>query len=537
MSFSRFLHTAQRFFHLVPRTSYFVLSFVSAWATPVSLIPQPRQLAVQECQPAFELGNGIRVDASTSHSELGRAAIRALMAAGFTLLPEEADGALHVQVINHSNPEAYTLSVSARGINIGVASAAALPAAAQSLAQAARNHEIPALQLEDYPALQHRGIMLDPCRHPISVADTKRILQLMARYKLNRLHWHLCDDQGWRIEIRKYPRLTTIGSKRPESSSWINQKQKDGKPVEFFYSQEDIRDVVEYAHHLGITIIPEIEIPGHASAAVTAYPALGNQDSPEFSPRVETGWGVFTHVMAPNAFTFQFIEDVLAEVCELFPRAPYIHIGGDEVPRDQWKSSPAAQAFMKQHGMTRESQIQDFFTLFCAQVLRKHGRRLIGWDEIMSAPQLPQDAIIMAWRSMGHARIAANRGLQVILCPIQSFYFNFSQGNDPSNPFYSGLSGFDNINWQHILSFNTRVEGNQVIGMQANLWSECIPNMQKLEYMLVPRICALAEKAWLHDSPAIPAVAFGKRLLTHYPYFDSLNLNFRQEDGIPRRSK
>lgn len=211
------------------------------------------------------------------------------MAAGFTLLPEEADGALHVQVINHSNPEAYTLGVSARGINIGVASAAALPAAAQSLAQAARNHEIPALQLEDYPALQHRGIMLDPCRHPISVADTKRILQLMARYKLNRLHWHLCDDQGWRIEIRKHPSLTTIGSKRPESSSWINQKQKDGKPVEFFYSQEDIRDVVEYAHHLGITIIPEIEIPGHASAAVTAYPALGNQDSPEFSPRVETG--------------------------------------------------------------------------------------------------------------------------------------------------------------------------------------------------------------------------------------------------------
>ncbi|MBR2145506.1 MAG: family 20 glycosylhydrolase [Akkermansia sp.] len=323
---------------------------------------------MQEDSPGFQLGEGIRVDSATSHSELGRAAIRALMAAGFNVLPEEAGGSLQVLPINHCNPEAYALRVSPQGICIGAASAAALPAAAQTLAQTVQNGTLPAMQVEDHPALPHRGIMLDPCRHPISVADTKRILQLMARYKLNRLHWHLCDDQGWRIEIRKYPRLTEIGSKRPESSSWIDQSQKDGKPVEFYYTQDDIRHVVEYAHSLGITIIPEIEIPGHASAAVAAYPRLGNQDSPAFAPKVETGWGVFTHVMAPNPFAFQFIEDVLAEVCELFPRAPYIHIGGDEVPRDQWQSSPAAQAFMKQHGYTSESQIQDHFTHHCARV-------------------------------------------------------------------------------------------------------------------------------------------------------------------------
>ncbi len=537
MSLHQHLREVQRFSHFVLCASYFVLLSLSAWAAPLPLIPQPRQIAVQEGQPGFKLSGGIRVDAATSHSELGRAAIRALMAAGFSLLPEETDGALEVHSLSHSNPEAYTLNVCETGIRIGAASPAALPAAAQSLAQAARDGELPAMQIEDYPALTHRGIMLDPCRHPISVADTKRILQLMARYKLNRLHWHLCDDQGWRIEIRKYPRLTEIGSKRKESSNWLDQNRKDGKPVEFFYSQDDIRSIVEYAHSLGIIIIPEIEIPGHASAAVAAYPQLGNQDCPGFAPEVVTGWGVFTHIMAPNAFAFQFIEDVLGEVCELFPRAPYIHIGGDEVPRDQWKASPAAQAFMQQHGMTRECQIQDHFTHFCTQVLRKHGRRMVGWDEIMCAPQIPHDAIVMAWRSMGHARIAAARGHQVILCPIQSFYFNFSQGKDPADPFYTGLCGFDNINWQHILAFNTKVEGNQVIGMQANLWSECIPDMRKLEYMLVPRICALAEKAWLHDTPAIPADDFGKRLLDHYPYFDSLLLNFRQEDGKPRRSE
>ncbi|MBQ5666112.1 MAG: beta-N-acetylhexosaminidase [Akkermansia sp.] len=501
-----------------------------------ALIPQPLQFEQAENAPGFALRDGIRVDIATSHSEMGRAAIRALMAAGFSVLPEEMDGALEVHRIEHDNPEAYTLNVTGQQISIGVATPLALHAAAQTLAQAAEHGQIPAMQVADAPALQHRGIMLDPSRHPISVADTKRILDLMARYKLNRLHWHLCDDQGWRIEIKKYPLLTSIGSKRKETSCWIHQEKKDGKPVEFFYSQAEIREVVEYAHSLGIIIIPEIEIPGHASAAVAAYPQLGNQDCPDFAPEVITGWGVFTHVMGPNDFTFQFIEDVLAEVCELFPRAPYIHIGGDEVPRDQWKTSPAAQAFMKEHGYTRESQIQDHFTHFCAQVLRKHGRRMVGWDEIMCAPQLPQDAVVMAWRGMDHARIAARRGHQLILCPIHAFYFNFPYGKNPSEPFYSGLTGFDDIDCAHVLNFDTSVPGNQVIGMQANLWSECIPNMKKLEFMLMPRLCALAEHAWRYGTPNRPGAAdFSRRLQTHFSWFDAMRINYRQEDGTPRQ--
>ena len=503
-----------------------------------ALIPQPVSMNQEPDTPGFLLSHGIRVDSATSHSEPGRAAIRALMAAGFNILPEEPQGELSVQTVSHPQEEYYRLSVTPAGISLAVASPAALAPAAQTLAQAVVTDSqgqpaLPTMQVEDYPALPHRGIMLDPCRHPISVADTRRILDLMARYKLNRLHWHLCDDQGWRIEIRKYPLLTQVGSKRRESSCWRDQNIKDGKPVEFFYTQDDIRNIVAHAHSLGITIIPEIEIPGHASAAVAAYPELGNRDFPGFSPEVVTGWGVFTHVMAPNAFSFRFIEDVLAEVCELFPRAPYIHIGGDEVPCDQWQKSPAAQAFMQQHGMTRESQIQDYFTHFCASVLRKHGRRMVGWDEIMSAPQLPADAVVMAWRSMGHARIAAARNHQVILCPIQCFYFNFPQDTNDGDPFYSGLSGFDHIDWRHVLAYDTTIPGNKVIGMQANLWSECIPNMKKLEFMLVPRICALAEKAWRYGSTTPPA-EFAPRLEAHIPYFDSLHLNFRQENGAPR---
>ena len=506
-----------------------------------ALIPAPFQFAWKINQPGFLLTNGIKVHYTTSRSELGSAAIRALMAAGLEILPEEMEGELEVQLQPNMAPAGYTLKISPNGISIDVGSEEALFAAAQTLAQAVvKDTEgqpaLPDMWVNDVPQLKHRCIMLDTSRHPISVEDTKRILNIMARYKLNRLHWHLCDDQGWRIEIKKYPLLTEIGSKRKGTACWIHQTKVDDKPVEFYYTQDDIREVVEHAHSLGIIVIPEIEIPGHASAAVTAYPQLGNQDCPGFAPEVVTGWGVFTHVMGPNTFTFQFIEDVLGEVCELFPRAPYIHIGGDEVPRDQWKESPAAQAFMKQHGMKSESEIQDYFTHFCAEVLRKHGRRMVGWDEIMCAPKLPQDAVVMAWRSMGHARIAADRGHDIILSPIQSFYFNFPQDTNDGDPFYTGLTGFDHIDWRHVLNYDTNVPGRKPIGMQANLWSECIPNMKKLEYMLVPRVCALAEKAWRYGLPVFPD-EFAQRLNAQIPYFDSLNINFRQEDGTPRNSR
>lgn len=506
------------------------------------IIPQPRHVELEQGACGFLLRDGaIRVDYTTSRDELGRAAIRALMAAGMTVLPEEMEGELKVVPINSCQPEAYSLQVSPEGICMGASTPEALHAAAQTLAQSvvkdsAGNAALPTMRVNDYPALKYRGLMLDVSRHPLTVAEVRRVLALMARYKLNYLHWHLTDDQGWRIEIKKYPLLTEVGSKRKETACWIKQTEKDGKPVEFFYTQEDIRNVVSYAHSLGITIIPEIEIPGHASAAVTAYPQLGNQDCPDFAPEVVTGWGVFPHVMAPNAFAFQFIEDVLAEVCELFHRAPYIHIGGDEVPRDQWKNSPAAQAFIKEHGMTQESEIQDYFTHHCAKVLAKHGRQMLGWDEIMCAPKLPQDAVVMAWRGMDHARLAAERGHEVILSPIHAFYFNFPYGKNPEDPFYSGLTGFDNIDWKHVLTFDTSVPNNKAIGLQANLWSECIPNMRKLEFMLVPRICALAEHAWLYSVENRPtAEEFGKRLEKHFPYFESLQLNYRKEDGNPAR--
>ena len=260
-----------------------------------ALIPQPLQYEQSLNQPGFLLTSGIKVDSATSHSELGRAAIRALMAAGLEVQPEEVEGELQVQLQANMAPAAYSLKVTPQGICIEVGSEEALHAAAQTLAQAvlkdtAGQPALPDMWVKDVPRLEHRGIMLDCSRHPISVADIKRILNLMARYKLNRLHWHLTDDQGWRIEIKKYPLLTEIGSKRKGSACWIDQKKVDDTPIEFYYSQDDIRKVVAHAHSLGIIVIPEIEIPGHASAAVTAYPALGNNDCPEFAPEVITGW-------------------------------------------------------------------------------------------------------------------------------------------------------------------------------------------------------------------------------------------------------
>ena len=221
-----------------------------------ALIPAPIQYEWAVNQPGFLLSNGIKVDSATSHSELGRAAIRALMAAGLEIQTEETEGDLQVQLQANQAPAAYTLKVTPQGISIEVGSAEALHAAAQTLAQAvlkdaAGQPALPAMWVKDSPQLEHRGIMLDTSRHPISVADTKRILNLMARYKLNRLHWHLCDDQGWRIEIKKYPLLTEIGSKRKGTACWIDQKKVDDKPVEFYYSQDDIREVVEHAHSLG----------------------------------------------------------------------------------------------------------------------------------------------------------------------------------------------------------------------------------------------------------------------------------------------
>lgn len=517
-------------------------------ATP-TVIPQPVSYAPVAGQAGFSLAQGIKVHYKVSRSPEGAAAIRALMAADFTeILPEENEGGLTVKIEPGHGKEWYAIQVTPDEICIRVSELGALHLAAQTLAQSVvhdteGNPALPCMQVEDEPLLQYRGLMLDPCRHPLSIEETKKMLRIMARYKLNRFHWHLTDDQGWRIEIKKYPKLTEVGSRRDATPLLTDHEKSDNTPTApFYYTQEEIEDVVAYAHSLGIIVIPEIEIPGHASACIAAYPELGNDDIEGYAPKVATTWGVLPYTMAPKEATFSFIADVMAEVLPLFPEADMIHIGGDEAPREQWQQSPFAQAYMQQHGLQNPGQIQHKFTHRVAEMLAPHGRRIIGWDEIMMDGDAPPTAAVMAWRSWvkpDAALTAARRGHDVILSPDSHFYFNFAQGKLPADPFYTP-HGWNEAqqDWRHVYSFNpmpanyTAAERAHIIGLQANCWSESIQNGTKLEYQVVPRICALAEVAW-RPAEQRNADEFLQRIQAEYPWFEKMNINYRREDGSP----
>ncbi|MBR2126608.1 MAG: beta-N-acetylhexosaminidase [Akkermansia sp.] len=527
------------------------------WAAPSApveispaIIPQPQQLQVSTGQPGFSLKEGIRVHYKVSRSELGRAAIRALMAAGLPVLPEENTGELTVELVQHTNPEWHSICVTPELITLQVASEQALHAAAQTLAQsvvqaADGTPALPAMQVTDAPLLHYRGLMLDPCRHPQTVEETCKMLKIMARYKLNRLHWHLADDQGWRIEIKSYPRLTEVGSHRSETPTLANHEQGDGKPTApFYFTQEQVRHIVGYANSLGITVIPEIEVPGHSSAAIAAYPELGNSDIPGYAPHVATTWGVLPYTYAPKGVTMHFLSSVFAEICELFPRAEFVHIGGDEAPRDQWQKSPAVQQFMSRQGLCHTGQVQHWFTHRMAELLAGHGRRIIGWDEIIDDGALPTDAVVMYWRSWVRPcalRRALRAGHDVIQSPDSHFYFNFSQGKLPADPRYKPHGSLTaEQDWRHVYSYNpipADIEPElhrHLIGLQANCWSESIADSAKLEYQCVPRICALAEVAW-RPAAQRNADEFLQRIIAHYSWFDEQQINYRREDGSPAR--
>ncbi len=513
-----------------------------------AFLPAPQQLELGLGKPGFSLAEGIRVDAAMSHSPQGRALIRALQTAGLPVLPEEVKGDITIRIGNHYNPEWYEIEVTPEHITIGVACDKAFPLLAQTLAQAVvKDAEgkpaLPCMSVKDEPLLPHRGFMMDTARHPQSVDEIKKVLRVMARYKLNRFHWHLTDDQGWRIEIRAYPKLTEVGSTRPSSPLVPGRPGQDDKPVSGFYTQDEIREVVAYAHAHGIIVIPEIEIPGHACAAIAAYPELGNTDAPGFKPEVATTWGVLPTVMAPKEESFRFIETVLDEVCELFPQAPYIHCGGDECPRDQWKGSAAARDFMQEKGLATPADIQHYFTHFCAGVLKKHGRRMVGWDEIQDAPELPANAIVMAWRGYMYKKVidkALRGGHDIIACPDSHFYLNFGHKVWDPRPEYRPLGEAQDQDWRHTYAFNpvpaglTPAQRRHIIGVQGNAWAEIMPTGSKLEYMVFPRLLAVAEVGWL-PAHKRDAADFERRLMAQYPYLDSEQINFRQEDGSPRR--
>jgi len=382
--------------------------------------------------------------------------------------------------------------------------------------------EIPSAQISDKPFFPYRGMMLDVSRHFYTTDEIKKTLDLLALHKINRFHWHLTDDQGWRIEIKKYPKLTETGSIRKETVIGRNSGKYDNTPYKGYYTQEEIKDVVRYASERFITVIPEIELPGHASAALASYPELGCAGKDYI---VQTQWGVFEQLFCPGKdSTFEFLEDVLEEVMELFP-SEYIHIGGDEAPKTEWKKCPCCQALMKEKKIKNEDELQGYVTRRIEQFLNKYGRKIIGWDEILEGGVTPT-ATVMSWRGVNGGIEAARKGNNVIMTPYTYCYLDYYQNTDTINePF--AIGGYLPV--EKVYSFDpydklTAGEQRYIMGVQGNLWTEYITTYNNVQYMLLPRLSAIAEIGWSYDRRNYGD--FKKRMARVSKIFDACGYNY-----------
>jgi hexosaminidase len=437
-------------------------------------------------------------------------------------------------------PEEYRLFVTERGVVLSAPTPAGLFRGLQTLRQLlppeierrARGRPlppvrwaIPAVTIEDAPRFRYRGILLDVARWYYPPEFIKKVIDLLALYKFNALHLHLTDDQGWRLEIKKYPLLTRIGAWRKETilGQHFDPYVGDGVPHGGFYTQEQIRDLVAYAAGRYVTIIPEIEMPGHAGAALAAYPELSCTGGPF---EVSTTWGMHQDIFCPSERTFGFLEDVLLEVMQLFP-SKYIHIGGDEVPKDQWKVSPIAQEVIRREGLANEEELQSYFIRRIEAFLLAHGRRLIGWDEILEGGLAPE-ATVMSWRGTVGGIDAARQGHDVIMTPADHAYLDYYQGDPAGEPL--AIGGFVPLDtayaFEPVPRELTPDEAAHVLGGQGSLWTEYIPTTAQAEYMLLPRLLALSEALW---SPREMRNwdRFLARLPLHFTRLDALGLGYR----------
>ena len=436
-------------------------------------------------------------------------------------------------------PEGYRIDATAKLVTVEASTPTGFFYAVQTLYQllpptvlAVKTHDlrplqIPACRIQDRPRYPHRGLLLDVSRHFFPVAFIKKHLDLMALHKFNTFHWHLTDDQGWRIEIKKYPRLTQIGSQRRETIVGhyddYDPQVFDGKPYGGFYTQNEIRDVVRYATARHITVVPEIEMPGHALAALSAYPELSCD--PAKSYQAATKWGVFTDVFCPTEKTFGFLEDVLTEIMALFP-GKYIHIGGDECPKDAWRKSEFCQQLIRREGLKNEHELQSYFITRIDRFVTAKGRRIIGWDEILEGGVSP-NATVMSWRGTKGGIDAARQRHDVIMTPGAFCYLDHYQGDPALEP-----TGFgDKLPIAKVYSYNptptelSPAEATHILGAQGNLWTEYITTSDQAEYMFWPRTAALAEVVWTplalknYDD-------FARRLPTHLERLATLDVNY-----------
>jgi hexosaminidase len=450
---------------------------------------------------------------------------------------------IHI-IFDHPDADSgrYTIRVSGKLVSILGGDEAGVFYGLQTLFQLLSTYNqkkirIPAVDIDDSPRFAYRGMHLDVSRHFFPVEFVKKYIDLMAMYKFNTFHWHLTDDQGWRIEIKKYPKLTEIGSKRPESVKGRNLQPYigDGVPVEGFYTQEQIKDVVAYAKARYITVIPEIELPGHSSAALTAYPEFGCKT--DYKYKVQTTWGIFKEVYCPTETTFKFLEDVLSETIDLFPDAPYIHIGGDEVLKDFWKESPFVQELKQKENLKDEHEVQSYFVRRMEKFINSKGKKIIGWDEILEGGVAP-NATIMSWRGEKGGIDAAKAKHDVIMTPNTYVYFDYGQGDPAYEPLNIGsyVPMSKVYGWNPVPKDLTAEEAKYILGGQANIWTEYLPTPASVEYMAFPRMLALSEVLWTQPENK-NYTDFLRRLAAQLPRLDKLNVNYRipEPSGLENR--
>ena len=434
--------------------------------------------------------------------------------------------------------ESYRLDVTRRGVTItaprtaglfyGLQTLRALVEPKQLATASARtaNRTLQGMHIADAPRFSYRGMHLDVGRHFAPVPFVKRYIDLMARYKFNTFHWHLTEDQGWRIEIKKYPRLTEVGGCRKETQLGRNRNNPYvGDSIRYcgFYTQDQIREVVAYAKDRHITVIPEIEMPGHSVAALTAYPELGCTPGPY---EVRTTWGVDENILCPKEETFTFIENVLTEVMALFP-STYVHIGGDEAPKTVWQKSQIAQDVIKRENLKDEHELQSYFIRRVEKFLNAHGKRIIGWDEILEGGLAP-NATVMSWRGISGGIAAARAGHDVVMTPTSNTYLDYNQGDPRFESIYMGarLPLMTVYAYEPIPDSLTAEQGKHVLGTQGQMWTEYMQTTRDMEYMAFPREMAIAEIAWSPKS-AKSWDSFRGRLLPRLLALDRLGVNYR----------
>lgn len=536
----------------------FLFSYVHA--QEIHIIPEPVTLIAKTGK--FNLSSSTQIVLAGGGNETNAAFLNQYLKQvyGFQLPIRKKQGAWkNVVVLNYdkmegnTDPAAYRMEVDADKVYIGGHGNSGVFYAIQTLihllpVEKKSTLEIPAVEVMDYPRFAYRGMHLDVGRHMFPVEFIKKYIDYIALHKMNTFHWHLTEDQGWRIEIKKYPKLTSVGGYR--NGTIVGRypgTHNTGERYGGFYTQQEIKDVVAYAAKRHITVIPEIELPGHSSAAIAAYPELScfPQEDTKRAKRspwhgdttgkhVQQTWGVFEDVFCPTEYTFKFIENVLDEVMALFP-SEYIHIGGDECPKESWKRSAFCQQLMKDKGLKDEHELQSYFIQRVEKYINSKGRKIIGWDEILEGGLAP-NATVMSWRGEKGGIAAAKENHPVIMTPGGWCYFDHSQKKNEDSVTIGGYTTVQKVYGYEPIP--KELEGEQakwVLGAQGNVWTEYMTNIRKVEYQIFPRMSALSEVLWSpKEKRNLPW--FEQRLLKQFKRYDLWGANYSRAFFEPEKS-